>query len=424
MIKNKYINNILWLMTDKIILLIGGFVVTTLVARYLGPEKLGIFSYAITLSLLCTVISQWGGNHIIFQSASKPNNRSLRIIESTILFRSLLYLVTWLLIFAFLYIKGIDKLYVVSIICLSNFFLALDLYQYYFDGVLKSKINVRISIYTKITSMILKVLLVIFEMDLIFFCIPIILEGVSIFFFKRKYALTILNEKEFNSRYLFSYVKKGIPLAISSISLFFYTKISSFLIPSIIGFNELGYFSAGITLSTVWVFIPLSVGLSLLTKSFSVSDEKVRYEGFSFSILAPTLISIPILLFIYMFSDKIVLITYGSKYKDVSEYLFYMSVTSYISVLVLIVNRQITFFKGGESFLMYKVVFSCCLASLLSYFLIKKYGLSGAILSSFIVEFLNLLVFNFLCKNYNYKLIMKNLFKIKNMFFYMRRYIK
>ncbi|MGF1756286.1 hypothetical protein L4C33_22210, partial [Vibrio makurazakiensis] len=93
-IKNKLISNSLWLIVDKCFLLIGGLIVTAMVARYLGPEQLGKISFGVTLSVLCTIISQWGASYTIFNMSSKNEIKTLVTISATFLPRLLFYILT------------------------------------------------------------------------------------------------------------------------------------------------------------------------------------------------------------------------------------------------------------------------------------------------------------------------------------------
>lgn len=72
LVNNKYFKNSLWLIIDKLFLLLGGLIVTTMVARYLGPEQLGKLSYGITLSFLCAIISQWGASFSNISKRARP----------------------------------------------------------------------------------------------------------------------------------------------------------------------------------------------------------------------------------------------------------------------------------------------------------------------------------------------------------------
>lgn len=62
---SKSFVNILWLSADSIIRMGLGFVVSVWLARYLGPDKFGIFNYSlaiITIYVICRIFRyEWSG---------------------------------------------------------------------------------------------------------------------------------------------------------------------------------------------------------------------------------------------------------------------------------------------------------------------------------------------------------------------------
>src|SRR5690606_28182650 len=72
----RYLHNTLWIMSDKIASLGVGFLVTVVVARYLGPEEFGIFSYAISVSALFAAAGHMGLSGLVIREiVQKPDER-------------------------------------------------------------------------------------------------------------------------------------------------------------------------------------------------------------------------------------------------------------------------------------------------------------------------------------------------------------
>ncbi|EII5647825.1 oligosaccharide flippase family protein, partial [Vibrio parahaemolyticus] len=81
-ILKKYSTNTLWLLFEKIIRLVSGFFIGVLVARYLGPEKLGILSFSQSYVGLLVVFTNLGLDSIIVRELIKQQYDE-RIILST-----------------------------------------------------------------------------------------------------------------------------------------------------------------------------------------------------------------------------------------------------------------------------------------------------------------------------------------------------
>ena len=74
----KYIANTSWLFSDKIISLGIGFIVTVIVTRYLGPERFGMLSYAISLTALFASASHMGlGGLVVREIVKNKEERSV-----------------------------------------------------------------------------------------------------------------------------------------------------------------------------------------------------------------------------------------------------------------------------------------------------------------------------------------------------------
>ena len=73
----KYFKNTSWLFAEKIIRMMVGLFIGIWVARYLGPEQFGLFSYAVSFVGLFTAISTLGLDTIVVRELVK--NESNRV---------------------------------------------------------------------------------------------------------------------------------------------------------------------------------------------------------------------------------------------------------------------------------------------------------------------------------------------------------
>ena len=66
---NKEIRNIMWILSDRIICMILGFIATSIMARYLGPERKGILDYSLAIVSLWACTANLGSASIIQKEA-------------------------------------------------------------------------------------------------------------------------------------------------------------------------------------------------------------------------------------------------------------------------------------------------------------------------------------------------------------------
>ena len=97
------------------------------------------------------------------------------------------------------------------------------------------------------------------------------------------------------------------------------------------------------------------------------------------------------------FSESIIAITFGKDYMTSSSLIPFLSVSSVFAIMGS-VSYRIIINQGGYSFLMKKMAVMAIVSVSLSYLLINKYGLSGAVYSVLIVELISATFANYFFK--------------------------
>ena len=80
----KMIDNFSWLFYDKLLRIILGLFVAALVARYLGPEKFGIFNYAASYVSIFAALASFGLGGILVRELINKENLSNVIMGTSI----------------------------------------------------------------------------------------------------------------------------------------------------------------------------------------------------------------------------------------------------------------------------------------------------------------------------------------------------
>lgn len=65
--KTQLLVNLNWLFADKIVRLVGGLFVGVWVARYLGPDLFGVFSYALAFVAMFGAVSRLGMDQVVIR---------------------------------------------------------------------------------------------------------------------------------------------------------------------------------------------------------------------------------------------------------------------------------------------------------------------------------------------------------------------
>lgn len=395
LLKNKIIQNVFWLVIDKLYLLVGGLLVSALVARFLGPNQLGLLSYGLTLATFCITISQWGAGYFIYNQAALEKKIAEKYIQQSKMFRILVYFLVSLFICIYIYNTNTHyDFIIISLVIFVSIFSGLDIYQYYFNAILNSKINANVSMVVRTITMLIRFLLVYFGSKLYIFIFPILLEGFisykwkSYAFKKNLDNFNVINVKESNCK---DYIKTGFPFLISTLMSLIYVKINDITLKHVFDFSTLGIYTTGYVLANAWTFFPLSVGISLLSRAIRTGT----VSGIAFVYFSMISISFPILITLYFISDKIVLLIYGVAYAKVISILFVLSFTALLSSLNIINNRYISSLPNGSKYIMRKQIVMTILSIPLTYIFITSYGLDGAVYAAITVELLGLTIANY-----------------------------
>ncbi|CAH6809754.1 putative Polysacc_synt_C domain-containing protein [Vibrio chagasii] len=418
MFKNRYFLNSMWLISDKFFVLLGGLLATTMVAKYLGPEQFGVLSYGITLSMFITVIAQWGASFLVFNLAAKDQTRAEELIESTLLHRISIYLTCSFIISFFLFLRlDYSSAKVISAICFSNIFIGMDIYQYYFNGSLNSRFNTKITFIAKVCSIITKLSFIVFEVKLIYFALPMLFEGLIVFFLKKKKLGIISNYKnisdnvEINNTKVRAIITEGLPYVASSFLVLAYTKANDIILRELTSFIEVGVFSLGVLVSNAWTFIPLAVGTSYLTRAISSG----KTEDYAFTYFITSLVSIPILVGIFVFSDIVVKCIFSESYDHLGDIIPILSIGSFFGVLVFLINRQISNFESGGSYLIRKTGLTAVIAVVSSAVLISVLGIYGAVYSWIITQLFGMTLGNIFFNQINWTKLFLSVFNLRVM---------
>ena len=397
---NKLTWNIIWLIFDKLITLLGGFLITVLTARYLGPEKIGIINYFLAILAFIVPITQFGGDILIFLKSAKNEQSGKMLINHTKNMRRLLFTVSFAAIYLFTYrdYNEYDRL-VLVILGVASFYQSYDLYKFYFNGVMRSKENVISGQVGLLASLLLRSLFVFLKLPYYFFALPYVALYIIPFWY-RKYRIKAkgIETAKYANHFKGYFLKNGLPILISSVSILVYIKVGQIMLGTFLSNKEVGLYTSALTLAQCWQFVPLALIMSFISKS--VSSSTFKEKGFRLCFLASTFCSVPFLLATYFFAKPIIEVTFGAEFIEAQSLLFLLTLTTMFSLYGTIASR-IIIDAGGNKYMMMKSLVVSIMSVGLSYWLVKEYGLIGAGYAALISEVVSGTVGNYFFKKSN-----------------------
>jgi len=260
-LSTKTNKNIFWLLSEKGAQFIITLTVTSLVARYLGQEDYGKWTYLLMLISLMQIFVSLGLPNIVINLLLKNEKREELILSSAFLIGTAMGWST------FLIVLGIhlfyDSMLTLMLLIMSIPFL-LDGCKN-FDSYFQSQLDSKFSVISRVTSFslsgALKLFIVFGKLNFFLLSITYAIEmfGNAIlytwFFLKKGKSLRFDIDVQIIKKLLYP----SLFLTLSSFSAWLYLRVDQFMIKEMLGFETLGEYSAAVKISEILYFIPTVV---------------------------------------------------------------------------------------------------------------------------------------------------------------------
>ena len=326
----KVIKNSSWLVSDKVFTMLIGVFVTSIVARYFGPENFGQFNYSLSFTALFTALSTLGLETLTVKAIVDKEYD-----EGTILCTSLFLRVFGgiiLTILAAIIIRLIEpndsNLHIlVLIMSITMVFKSLEVIEYWIQAYQRAKVSSIIRMVAYVITSAFKIFLVLFKGNLIHYAFIYMLDGIIIgtaliiaYFRKREN----LSKWRINLTYAKYILSQSWYLVLSGLMITLYMRIDQVMLGSMMPTKtELGVYSAAIQVAQMWYFVPMAIIISF--KPVIISKKKTNEKSYLKSVqLLYTIVAwmgIGFGIFIILFSNVIIGILYGPDYSKAASIL-------------------------------------------------------------------------------------------------------
>lgn len=401
-LSSKIFHNFSWLFADKLIRLTLSLFVAVVVARYLGPERFGLWNYLFSFSLFFMVFSSMGLDGIISRELIKQPVNS-RVIISTGAVLKFLGGVTGfsinLLIF-YLY-KHPDK----ELFMMMSLMASILIFQSFdvFDIVFKSRLQAKYSVIGRniafVVVALLKLYFVYFQYPIIYFIATNALEtliGAMLVYFIYIKKGNRIYFKSFDWRLAKRLLSDGFPMAISAFMVMIYMRIDQVMLTDMVGERQNGIYATGVRMIEIVYFIPVALGDSFFPGIvYSKKHEGKKYYsnllGF-YSIM--TYVAIIITIVTIIIAVPMMNLLFGEQYEGSGKVVQIFGFSLYATFLSVATGKYLI----TENFL--KIILTRSLLGLstnifLNWLWIPSYGYVGAAYASLVSYFIPLVVLVF-----------------------------
>jgi|WetSurMetagenome_2_1015567.scaffolds.fasta_scaffold37482_2 O-antigen/teichoic acid export membrane protein len=385
----KYYENISWLLGEKIFRMLIGFFVNIWMARYLGPEQFGIFSYVQSFVVFFTVLTM-GLDSIVVRELVKDEARGnellgtafwLKLISSSIIFIVLIFAVNFTS-------NDHSTNTMIFIVAFANIFQSFNVIDFYFQSKVMNKYIVLANMIAQLLSSILKIILILTNASLITFVWAVVLDSAilacGLIYY---YALNQFSIKDwtFSFKQAKIFLKNGSFFAFTSFMAVLHLKIDQILIKEILGNEAVGQYAAVIRLSELWFFLPVIIARPLYPaiEQAKKVDEKSYFDQLQKLFDTCAILAYFIIIPTIILSHWLINILYGTQYSQASNVLI-VHVCSLIFTFQRIAGEYWILAENLVYFDITKAFFGLLINIVLNIFLIKKYGIEGAAFSALV----------------------------------------
>lgn len=415
----KYFKNTSWLFGEKILRMIVGLFVGIWVARYLGPEQFGLFSYAQSFVGLFAVIAGLGLDGIIVRELVKDPSKQAILLGTAFRLKLIGALLVLIALAVAVKLSHQDSLttLLIFIIASATVFQSFNVIDFFFQAKVLSQYIVYANIVSLLISSIVKITLILNNAPLMAFAGVIAFDSLVlmlgfVYVFQRHSKLNI-KKLQFSQAMAVSLLRDGWPLILSGVAISIALRIDQIMINEYLDISHVGYYSVGVRLAEVFAFIPMIIAQSIYPKIVTMSFEKdIKKLMLLFRSVFYALILISIS--VNFISSFIVELLFGVEFLPGYVVLNILIFTIPITYLGILTNK-ILLTTGNQKIIFLKQLLLTCLNVFLNLLLIPKLGIKGAALATLISDLVINLFFDVLLSKTRWVFFLKveSLFFIK-----------
>ena len=416
----KYFKNTSWLFAEKILRMIVGLFVGVWVARYLGPDKFGLFSYAGSFVGLFTAIATLGLDGIVVRELVKHPQKENELLGTAFYLKLMGAVLTLVILYIAIHFTSNDHYtnVLIFIIASATIFQSFNVVDMYFQSKVMSKFVVYANIISLFISSLVKISLILLEAPLIAFAWIILFDSFVLasgfVYFFLKHSTFNIQHLKFNKSTAVSLLKDSWPLILSGMVIAIYMRIDQVMIQEMLGSAEVGQYAAAVRISEAWYFIPMVIASSLFPAIVNAKkqSEELYYKRLQKLYDLMVWMAIAIALPMTFLSDWLINLLYGSQYNQAGSVLM-IHIWAGVFVFLSVANDKWFYIENKSSILTIKVIIGAISNIVLNIILIPLFGIKGAAIATIISYAISVLLSDLFFKSMNQLFWMK----IKALFF-------
>ena len=401
----KYFANTSWLMAERIIRMTVALFVGVYVARYLGPERFGLLSYANSFVGLFLALATLGLDSIVIRELVKNPESRNELLGTAFGLKIFGTIIMWFFILVSVPIIENDNQtnIFIAILSFAILFQVFNVIDFNYQAEVKSKYVVKVQFFQLIFSSSTKLFLIFIKAPLLWFvwvyCFDTFLLAIGlvvIYMIKSGNFLLWRWKWEF-ARTL---MRDSWPLILSGIIVSIYVNIDQVMIKHMIDEQAVGIYAIATRISTAWYFIPIAITSSMFPAILNAKYNNSSIYQQRLQALYDILVWLAILIAIVILclSESIIDLLLGQEYAPAASVLS-IAIIAGIFTNIGLINNKFFEAENRQKDILYRSFMGVSVNIILNIILIKKYGIYGAALATVAAQFSTSIVYTYLKKD-------------------------
>lgn len=296
------------------------------IARMLGVDDVGKYTFAISFTTLSAVFIDWGLSQILIRESAKYKDKAQDYLSATLAFRIVASLIVYLVVFfvinIFVNIAGYDPI-TKQLVYLSGIVMIFDSFTLGFWGIFRGFQNLKYEAIGVVGNQVIVIAIgataLILKLPLHFLIVAFI--GGSLF--NLIWSASLIRKKlRFSIKFLWDkklikfLLKLAFPFALLAIFGRMYGYIDQILLYFLSGEKELAYYSAAYKMIFALQFIPSAFAAAIfpaMSRYFVKSQEQLKFV-FDKAMAYLTVLAMPMMFGLASLAPEIILKAYKAEY--------------------------------------------------------------------------------------------------------------
>jgi O-antigen/teichoic acid export membrane protein len=298
------------------------FIYFTIIARFIGANDIGVYTFAISLTTIFSVFIDLGFASVLIREAAKYKDRANDYLNNIISVKLLLAIISYFGVFLVINLLGKPPM-TQTMVYLAGLVMILDSFTLAFFAVFRAYQNLKFEAVGIATNQVLILIVGLMGIFLKFPLYILILALLAGSLFNFIYSFILLKIKlnfkfklVWDNKLLGSLFKIALPFALAGIFVRVYSYLDQILLSVLIGDKSLGWYSVPSKITYAFQFLPAAFAAAIYPamSSYYLCDKEKLKKIFEQSMFILIFLAIPAALGIACLADKIILTLYTDEF--------------------------------------------------------------------------------------------------------------